>query len=63
MCPSDRSLVYLYFYYTVRTPLNHIINYLEMALDGPLDLETRDNLSMSHAASKVRATHKFLTLS
>lgn len=36
----------------VRTPLNHIINYLEMALDGPLDGETRDNLSQSHAASK-----------
>lgn len=38
---------------SVRTPLNHIINYLEMALDGPLDIETRDNLSVSHAASKV----------
>ncbi|KAK7048150.1 ATP-binding cassette transporter [Favolaschia claudopus] len=36
----------------VRTPLNHIINYLEMALNGPLDDETRDNLSRSHAASK-----------
>ena len=42
--------------HSVRTPLNHIINYLEMALDGPLDLETRDNLSMSHAASKVSRT-------
>ncbi|TFY65059.1 hypothetical protein EVJ58_g2200, partial [Rhodofomes roseus] len=36
----------------VRTPLNHIINYLEMALNGPLDIETRENLSQSHAASK-----------
>ncbi|KAK0547372.1 hypothetical protein OC845_004119 [Tilletia horrida] len=36
----------------VRTPLNHIINYLEMALDGPLDTDTRDNLSKSHLASK-----------
>ncbi|KIY71736.1 hypothetical protein CYLTODRAFT_450579 [Cylindrobasidium torrendii FP15055 ss-10] len=36
----------------VRTPLNHIINYLEMALNGPLDTETRDNLSRSHVASK-----------
>ncbi|KAJ7134984.1 hypothetical protein C8R43DRAFT_894662 [Mycena crocata] len=36
----------------VRTPLNHIINYLEMALNGPLDEETRDNLNRSHAASK-----------
>ncbi|KAF9485880.1 phytochrome-like protein [Pholiota conissans] len=36
----------------VRTPLNHIINYLEMAMNGPLDGETRDNLSKSHAASK-----------
>ncbi|CAD6913701.1 unnamed protein product [Tilletia controversa] len=36
----------------VRTPLNHIINYLELALDGPLDTDTRDNLSRSHLASK-----------
>ncbi|KAF8073642.1 GAF domain-like protein [Lyophyllum atratum] len=36
----------------VRTPLNHIINYLEMALDGPLDNEARENLSRSHTASK-----------
>lgn len=36
----------------VRTPLNHIINYLEMALSGSLDGETRENLSRSHAASK-----------
>ncbi|KAI0685013.1 hypothetical protein BC835DRAFT_1291358 [Cytidiella melzeri] len=36
----------------VRTPLNHIINYLEMALNGQLDIETRENLSQSHAASK-----------
>ncbi|PIL35229.1 transporter [Ganoderma sinense ZZ0214-1] len=36
----------------VRTPLNHIINYLELALNGPLDNETRENLSHSHAASK-----------
>ncbi|KAH7336765.1 hypothetical protein B0J17DRAFT_718687 [Rhizoctonia solani] len=36
----------------VRTPLNHIINYLEMALNGPLDSETRDNLVRSHTASR-----------
>ncbi|CDO69279.1 hypothetical protein BN946_scf185042.g181 [Trametes cinnabarina] len=36
----------------VRTPLNHIINYLELAMNGPLDTETRENLSHSHAASK-----------
>ncbi|KAG6900397.1 hypothetical protein C0993_011385 [Termitomyces sp. T159_Od127] len=36
----------------IRTPLNHIINYLEMALDGPLDSVARENLSRSHAASK-----------
>ncbi|KAF9651648.1 hypothetical protein BDM02DRAFT_3090893 [Thelephora ganbajun] len=35
-----------------RTPLNHIINYLELALNGPLDRETRENLNQSHAASK-----------
>ena len=28
-------------------------SYLELALNGPLDLETRDNLSRSHVASKV----------
>ena len=36
----------------VRTPLNAIINYLEIALEGPLDQETRENLSRSHSASK-----------
>jgi CheY-like chemotaxis protein/nitrogen-specific signal transduction histidine kinase len=36
----------------VRTPLNAIINYLEIALEGALDQETRDNLAKSHAASK-----------
>ena len=36
----------------VRTPLNHIINYLEMALDNQLDDDTRENLSKSHMASK-----------
>ncbi|KAG9247124.1 PHY1, histidine kinase-group VIII protein [Calycina marina] len=36
----------------VRTPLNAIINYLEIAMEGALDQETRDNLSKSHSASK-----------
>lgn len=36
----------------VRTPLNAIINYLEIALEGPLDQETRENLAKSHSASK-----------
>ena len=36
----------------VRTPLNAIINYLEIALEGSIDQETRDNLSRSHSASK-----------
>jgi light-regulated signal transduction histidine kinase (bacteriophytochrome) len=36
----------------VRTPLNAIINYLEIAMEGSLDNETRDNLSKSHSASK-----------
>lgn len=35
-----------------RTPLNAIINYLEIALDGSLSQETRENLSRSHSASK-----------
>ncbi|EIW81252.1 hypothetical protein CONPUDRAFT_104552 [Coniophora puteana RWD-64-598 SS2] len=36
----------------VRTPLNHIINYLELAMNSQLDGETRDHLSRSHTASK-----------
>ncbi|KAF4550028.1 Histidine protein kinase NIK1-like protein [Elsinoe fawcettii] len=36
----------------VRTPLNAIINYLEIALEGSLDAETRENLAKSHSASK-----------
>ncbi len=36
----------------VRTPLNAIINYLEIALEGTLDSETRENLARSHSASK-----------
>ncbi|KAH8704935.1 putative sensor histidine kinase/response regulator [Talaromyces proteolyticus] len=36
----------------VRTPLNAIINHLEIALEGSLDSETRDNLARSHSASK-----------
>ncbi|KAI9893987.1 MAG: Light-sensor Protein kinase [Vezdaea aestivalis] len=36
----------------VRTPLNAIINYLEMALEGSLDSDTRESLKKSHSASK-----------
>ncbi|KAI2468178.1 hsp90-like protein [Annulohypoxylon bovei var. microspora] len=36
----------------VRTPLNAIINCLEIAMEGPLDHETRENLARSHSASK-----------
>lgn len=36
----------------VRTPLNAIINYLEIALEGALDSETRESLTKSHSASK-----------
>ena len=36
----------------VRTPLNAIINYLEIAMEGSLDVETRDYLTKSHSASK-----------
>ncbi|KAJ5513248.1 CheY-like superfamily [Penicillium fimorum] len=35
-----------------RTPLNAIINYLEIVLDASLDQETRDHISKSHSASK-----------
>ena len=36
----------------VRTPLNAIINYLEIALEGNIDRETREYLAKSHSASK-----------
>jgi light-regulated signal transduction histidine kinase (bacteriophytochrome) len=36
----------------VRTPLNAVLSYLEIALEGTLDPETRDNLEKSHSASK-----------
>ncbi|EGG00131.1 uncharacterized protein MELLADRAFT_39867 [Melampsora larici-populina 98AG31] len=36
----------------VRTPLHQILSTLELALDGNLDDETRDNLSRSYHASK-----------
>ncbi|KAF2098282.1 hypothetical protein NA57DRAFT_40022 [Rhizodiscina lignyota] len=36
----------------VRTPLNAIINYLEIALESALDEDTRENLAKSHSASK-----------
>jgi signal transduction histidine kinase len=37
----------------VRTPLNAIINYLEIALEDDLDHETRENLTKSYSASKA----------
>lgn len=36
----------------VRTPLNAVINYLEIAMEGALDQETRENLVRSHSASQ-----------
>ena len=36
----------------VRTPLNAVINYLEIAMEGTLDQETRENLVRSHSASQ-----------
>jgi light-regulated signal transduction histidine kinase (bacteriophytochrome) len=36
----------------VRTPLNAIINYLEIALEGDLNEEARENLTKSYSASK-----------
>ncbi|PLN79640.1 GAF domain-like protein [Aspergillus taichungensis] len=35
-----------------RTPLNAVMNYLEIALEGALDAETRENLTKSYSASK-----------
>ncbi|KAJ5770874.1 CheY-like superfamily [Penicillium nucicola] len=36
----------------VRTPLNAVINYLEIAMEATLDDETRENLTRSYSASK-----------
>jgi signal transduction histidine kinase len=36
----------------IRTPLNAVINYLEIALEGPVDQETRENLNKTHSASR-----------
>lgn len=36
----------------VRTPLNAIVNYLEMALENKIDETTRDILAKAHKASK-----------
>ena len=36
----------------VRTPLNAIVNYLEMALENPIDDTTRDILGKAHKASR-----------
>ncbi|KAK4046722.1 hypothetical protein OIO90_006453 [Microbotryomycetes sp. JL221] len=36
----------------VRTPLNAIVNYLELALDSEIPPDVRDSISRSHAASK-----------
>lgn len=36
----------------VRTPLNAIVNYLEMALENKIDENTRDILSKAHKASR-----------
>src|SRR3978361_482194 len=48
----------------VRTPLNAIINYLEIAMESTLDQETRDNLAKSHSASKslIYVINDFLDL-
>lgn len=37
----------------VRTPLHQILSTLELALDGQLDDDTRDNLSKSYSASRA----------
>lgn len=39
------------FAHDVRTPLNAITNFIEVALEGPLDSETRKLLSASHDTS------------
>ena len=46
----------------VRTPLNAIINYLEIALGGKLNQETRDHLVRSVAAPAQSKRPTFLTL-
>lgn len=45
------TVVSTLFHCSVLNSIRH--SYLEMALNGQLDVETRENLSQSHAASKV----------
>ncbi|OCK77846.1 hypothetical protein K432DRAFT_445052 [Lepidopterella palustris CBS 459.81] len=47
-----KRLLLLNLSHEVRTPLNAIVNYLEMALEKPLENSTKQILSMSHSASK-----------
>ncbi|KAF1832399.1 hypothetical protein BDW02DRAFT_571042 [Decorospora gaudefroyi] len=47
-----KRLLLLNLSHEVRTPLNAVVNYLEIALEKPLDQETKDVLTESHSASK-----------
>lgn len=55
LMPSKPSLLFTIFIYllTVRTPLHQILSTLELALDGQLDEDTRENLSKSYSASRA----------
>ena len=45
--------VYIHFDEVKSTTNVNYCSYLEMALNGPLDNETRANLTQTHTASKV----------
>ncbi|KAF2679854.1 hypothetical protein K458DRAFT_434754 [Lentithecium fluviatile CBS 122367] len=47
-----KRLLLLNLSHEVRTPLNAVVNYLEIALEKPLDEETKEVLTQSHSASK-----------
>ncbi|KAF2007328.1 hypothetical protein P154DRAFT_614721 [Amniculicola lignicola CBS 123094] len=47
-----KRMLFLNLSHEVRTPLNHVVNCLELALEKPLDPSTREMLKTSHTASK-----------
>ncbi|KAF2466189.1 uncharacterized protein BDR25DRAFT_345761 [Lindgomyces ingoldianus] len=47
-----KRLLLLNLSHEMRTPLNAVLNYLELALEKPLDQDTKELLTQSHSASK-----------
>lgn len=48
---------------TVRTPLTSVLSYIDIALDGPLDTETKEAISSTNSKSLVRVINDLLIAS